>query len=206
MRKSRSTYKSCSDLPLYNFIQVLVNDDKEMLYNRPNKAWYKQADLDAIWDKIFLEYIEESGDSRSKTVLELMKDISVVSNKLNIIQNCINLLASITDVKDYQPTIETLRKYGFRYEFSNETLVNDLNKVVKSARQLIIKREELNNELSAINKTEESKATEKDFYVHLANISEHFINPKETTVMQYIGYLTKFNQKIEQNERTGLNT
>lgn len=205
MRKPRSTYRSCSDLPLHNFIQVLIHDKKEMLYNRPNKAWYKSADLQSIWDDIFLEYIEESGDSKSKGMLQLLMDISVISNKLEIIQNCVTLLSNVSDVKDYQPTINVLKTFGFRYQFTNETLYHDLNKTVKSARSLIIQRDQLKSQLSDVNKNESEKATEKDYFVHLANISESIgfaINPKETTVMQYIGYLSRFNLKIEQNERT----
>lgn len=209
MRKPRSTYKSCSDLPLYNFIQILVHDNKEMLYNRPNKAWYKQADLQQIWDDIFLEYIEESGDSKSQGILQLLMDINVISNKLDIIQNCIKLLASVTDVSEYQPTIGILKTFGFRYEYSNESLISDLNRVVKSSRSLIIQRDQFKSQLEDLNKNESGKATEKDYFVHLANLSESLgfaINPKETTVMQYIGYVSMYNLKIEQNERTGSNT
>lgn len=205
MRKPRSTYKSCSDLPLHNFIQVLIHDKKEMLYNRPNKAWYKSADLQKIWDDIFLEYIEESGDSKSKGMLQLLMDISVISNKLEIIQNCVTLLSNVSDVKDYQPTINVLKTFGFRYQFTNETLYSDLNRTVKSARSLIIQRDQLKSQLSDVNKNESEKATEKDFSVHLANLSESIgfaIKSKEITVMEYIGYLKVYNLKIEQNERT----
>lgn len=203
MRKARSTYKSCSDLPLYNFIQILVYDDKNLLYNRPKKPWHKAADLDSIWDSIFMQYIEESKDDRSKAVLELMKEISFISNKLEIIQQCVNLLANVPSVDGYEKTISILKTYGFQYQFTNETIIKDLQRTVKSAKQIIIERDQLKTQLSEINKNEQERATEKDFSVHLANISSALhltIDPKSTTVMQYIGYLEVFNAKV--NERT----
>lgn len=204
MRKPRSTYKSCSDLPLYNFIQILVHDNKELLYNRPNKAWYKSADLETIWDGIFMEYIELCEDKRSKAVLELMKEITIVNNKIEITQNCINLLSRINDVEDYQPAINILRSYGFMYSFKNESLLEDLQKTAKSAKILIFERDELRAQLNEINKNDQEKATEKDFSVHLANIESTTnitIRPKEHTVMDYIGFLQVFNVKMN-HERT----
>lgn len=204
MRKKRSTYKSCSDLLLYNFIQILVHDNKELLYNRPNKAWYKAADLETIWDGIFMEYIELCEDKRSKAVLELMKEITIVNNKIEITQNCINLLSRINDVEDYQPAINILRSYGFMYSFNNESLLEDLQKTAKSAKRLIFERDELRAQLNEINKNDQEKATEKDFSVHLANIESTTnitIRPKEHTVMDYIGFLQVFNVKMN-HERT----
>lgn len=204
MRTIRPTFKSCSDLPLHNFIQILIHDDKSWLYSRPNKAWYKPADLINLWDEIFLEYIELSNDDRSRAVLELQKEIETLSNKLLIIQQSVTLLSNIDDVAGYLPTIAILKTYGFNYQFTNETLINDLRKTVKSAKQIIILRDQFKSELNEINKNEQEKATEKDFYVHLANISETMgfaVDPKNTTVMQYIGYLDRFNVKIK-HERT----
>lgn len=204
MRTDRPTFKSCSDLPLEIFIQILVHDDKSLLYSRPNKPWYKPVYLQELWDSIFMEYIELSNDDRSKAILELQKEIATLSHKLFIIQQSVTLLSQIQDVSGYQLTIGILKTYGFNYKFTNETLINDLRKTVKSAKQLIIKRDQFKSELEDINKNEQEKATEKDFYVHLANISEAMgfaVDPKNTTVMQYIGYLDRFNVKIK-HERT----
>src|SRR6478736_5037048 len=142
MRTSRPTFKSCSDLPLEIFIQILVHDDKTLIYSRPNKPWYKPVDLQELWDSIFLEYIELSNDDRSRAVLELQKEIATLSHKLFIIQEAVTLLSQIEDVAGYQPTISILKTYGFNYQFKNETLINDLRKTVKSAKQLIIKRDQ----------------------------------------------------------------
>lgn len=203
MLKIRQTYTSCSTLPLSVFIQVLINNRTDLLYTDKKTAWNKPADLGAIWDALFLEYTELSNDTRSIHVLSLMRDIAVINGKLTIIQNIVMLLATEPDLKDFQKSINILKTYGYRYNYSPETLINDLQRVVSSAKTLVIERDELQSDLNKLNENDTEKANEKDFYVNLANLSEivgFAINPNDTTVMQYCGYLEIQRLKSKSNE------
>lgn len=206
-RKIRKTYQSCSDLPLNVFINILVDDKKELLYIEPKTAWNKPADLSEIWDKIFIEYTELSNDDRSVLVLNLMRNISVLENKIFIIQNALLLLSTVTDLNQYQDSVNILRTYGFHYQFTENSLLDDLKRCASAAKKFVIEKQELKQQLEKLNNSEQEKATQKDFYVHLANLSQSvgFAIKTDITVMEYCGYLEIHRLQSKSDER-GVNT
>lgn len=193
------TYTSCSDLPLYNFIKIVVFNDLEQLYVSKLKIFHKKVDLISLWDKIFDEYSQLSDNTQSGHMLELLKSIKEIEFKLNIISSCLQVLSNCVkhnlNVIDYQLTIDTLKSYGFYHEYSNLTLLEDIKHIISGSKTLNIELADLIEEYKKIDTAKESAATEKDFIDEVALISSFHkiqINTKQISVMEYISYLSLF--------------
>lgn len=194
-----STYKSCSDLPLYNFIKIVVENDLDYLYAKKPTFLHKKADLPALWDSIFDEYSSLSDNTQNAHVLELLKSIKEIEFKLSIIAACIEVLTNCVkenlNVKDYQLTIETLRSYGFYHEYSNLTLQEDIKRIISGSKTLHIELGDLVAEYEKIDLNKDSGATEKDFVDEVALVSSFHkiqIDTRRISVMEYISYLSLF--------------
>lgn len=193
------TYTSCSDLPLYNFIKIVVFNDLEQLYISKPNIFHKKADLISLWDKIFDEYSQLSDNTQNSHMLELLKSIKEIEFKLNIISSCLQVLSNCVkhslNIIDYQLTIETLKSYGFYHEYSNLTLLEDIKRIISGSKTLNIELADLLEEYKKIDTSKESVATEKDFIDEVALVSSFHkiqINTKQISVMEYISYLSLF--------------
>lgn len=196
-------YTSCEDLPLFNWIKLLTTGKLVFLHAESKKTWHKVPDLSEVWESIFNEYTELSKDESSNHVLSMIKNITVINNKLDIIQACVNLLAQSVDIDQLQPTIQVLKDFGFRYSYSKETLQQDLKRTVSSAKTLIIQRSQFEKDYEKFSEKQE-KATEKDYYMLIAQLEKFrgvAIDIKKTNVLSYISYVEQYNNSLK-NERT----
>jgi len=193
MISARKTYKTCSELPLFNFIKIVVHDDLSWLYSERKSLLNRNIDLQPLWGDIFAEYTAISNNTQSKHVFALTKEITVINNKLFIIQSAVNYLS-----KNYDKRLcDMLRKMGFMYPFTKESLQNDLKLTISSAKRLVIRKQEAEDDYSKLN-TSDKKVTEDDFYGLVTQISRFVafrINPKETTVTEFVKYINAFNRE-----------
>lgn len=197
-------YTDCSQLPLLNFIKVLTTDDKSWLMIKRGWVFRNNKELENIWDNIFMEYTELSQDKQGSHIFGLIKELTTVKNRLDQIQNSISALFKIYEagigLDKFQPLINNLKSLaGVSFKFSEETLLEDLKKTETVAKKYVVQYEETLAEYQKIAKSEQSKATEKDYYEQMAFISDNLngvnIDPKTTTVLQYIGYINHIKQK-----------
>jgi len=198
---NRKHYTSCENLPLYNWIKLVVTNDVEWLYSEPKKPWHKSKDITPIWERIFEEYSDLSADKTADHVLSMVKGITVINNKLQVIQSAINLLAIARPLSDYQPTIKMLNDYGFRFKYSEETLFNDLKLTASSAKTMVIQRQQLEKDYEN-HQSKQSKSTEKDYYNLIAQLSKFLgfpIDAKKTTVYSYISYVEQYKNSIQKD-------
>lgn len=199
MINARKTYKSCSELPLYNFIKIVVHDDLNWLYSEPKSILRHSVDLRLLWSDIFAEYTTISNNTQSKHVFALTKEITVINNKLILIQTAVDYLT-----KNYDERLcAVLRRMGFMYKFTPDTLQNDLKLTISSAKRLVIRKQEAEADYSKLN-TSDKKVTEDDFYGLITQLSRFVafrINPKETTVTEFAKYINAFN--IENKPKNG---
>lgn len=191
MIRARKTYTSCSDLPLYNFIKIVVHDDLNWLYSEDKSILTHSIDLQPVWETIFAEYTTISNNTQSKHVFALTKEIALINNKLFIIQNTVNYLAKVYDVR----LCDMLRRMGFRYKFTPETLEKDLKLTVSSAKSMVIRMQEAEADYNKLNNSDK-KVTEDDFYGlvrEIARFNGFPIDAKRTTVTEFVSDIKAFN-------------
>jgi len=192
-------YRSCVELPLYNFIKIVVNNDLKYLYKKNKLFYHKSPDLIAVWDLIFDEYSRLSDNTQNSHILELLKEIRTIELKISLINTIVSLLRSVakngSNIVDYEPSINLLKQYGFYFEYLNVTLLDDCDKVLNQSKTLQIELNDLQSDYNSLTSANNSAATEKDFIDEVALISSHHkiqINTKQISVMEYISYLSLF--------------
>lgn len=188
---ARKTYTSCSELPLYNFIKIVVHENLSFLYSEGRTVFNRNIDLRPLWEEIYSEYTTISNNTQSKHVFALTKEITVINNKLQIIQNAVNYLAKHYDVR----LCDMLRRMGFMYKFTPESLQNDLKLTVSSAKRMIVRRQEAEADYNKLN-VSDKKVTEDDFYGLIRQLSRFNgfpIDVKKTTVTEFVKDINAFN-------------
>lgn len=191
MIRARKTYTSCSELPLYNFIKIVVHDDLNWLYSEHRTVLNRNTDLQPVWENIFAEYTTISNNTQSKHVFALTKEITVINNKLYIIQCAVDYLAKVYDER----LCIMLRKMGFRYRFTPETLEKDLKLTISSAKSMIIRKQEAEADYAKLNQSDK-KVTEDDFYGLVREISRFNrfpIDARKTSVTEFVKDINAFN-------------
>jgi len=192
MIRTRATYSNCSELPLYNFIKIVVYDRLESLYSEKKYMFLKEADLEAVWQSIYEEYNSLSGNSKHNHIFSLVREIAVLSHRLQVIQSAIDFLSTDFDEK----VCQLLRKMGFKFNYKPDTMARDLKLTVSTAKQLLIKKQDAEKELNDLNK-DSQKITEKEYNAQITRISKYMgfkINPKETSVLDFVNYQEAYYQ------------
>lgn len=196
----RKTYQNCSELPLYNFIRCLTKEDYSALLCDKD-GWRLKPDLSAVWDNIFMEYTELSQDKQGTHIFHLIRELTVLKNKLDLIQLCIDTLEKATNLELMQPTIKTLKSLsGVTYPFTKETLLKDLQMTAKVSKRFIIQYEETLSEYRNLSKSEQSKATEMDYMEQVTAIKEHLgvqFDIRTLSVIEYIALVKRIKEKSE---------
>lgn len=162
---------TCSELLLKDFIPLVCGADKP--------DW---------WEEFMSEYAELKGDTRSKSLLILHRDIATIEQDLILIEQIVNQLANYYDER----LGEMLRdKFDYDFEYKNdETLPNELQLTINMARNKLAEKNELVHELDEMAEDEDGKPlTEMDFLVQIQSYAEWqgFDIPIESTsVKKYL--------------------
>lgn len=181
--KTGLVYKSISDLPLHNFIEITITGDLKWLIIEG-----EPQDLDEHWANIYSEYDDVVGAGGESKGLSLAKQITMLTNKLTVIKNLIQYLR----VKRSERLIELLTAdYGFKFKYTD--LQKDLNRT-----ETLLKTDELKLiKLTAdYEKLSESKGmTREDFTDILVSLSKHLgymPNKHKITVAEYVSMIKDF--------------
>lgn len=196
---NRKTYSSCSELPLHNFIKIVVHDDLSWLYSERRTVFNRNIDLRPLWGDIFAEYTTISNNTQSKHVFALTKEITVINNKLQIIKKAVDFLSNHYDVR----LCDMLRSMGFMYKYTPESMQNDLKLTISSAKRMVIRRKEAQDDYDKLN-VSDKKVTEADFYGLVRQLSRFNgfpIDAKKTTVTEFVNDINAFN--IENTPKNG---
>lgn len=168
----------CNDYLLYDFIKVTTG----------------QKPPPANWDDILAEYSELSGDVTLSKVFNLTKQITYLTNRLNIIQLILNQLS----LKRNEELVAELVKMGFRLPFTD--LENDLQRVVTLARSDNIKLKKFISEYEDLKSQPTKAGTEFDWDENLRELSKYQgypINKRETTVSEFLAIEKGYKEHIE---------
>lgn len=197
----RKTFTSCADLPAHNFFKLVVLNDMDWLYSEPKKWYLKNVDVSEVWTNIFDEYTELWSDKQGNHILEIMKDITRINGDLFVINSIVDLLRSASkndeNISQYESSLNILRGYGFNFEYLNLTILEDCNKVLNSAKTMLIELKDAQIEYDNLNKNEKGKATERDYADTIGELSKfqgHYIDTKLISVIDFISLISRFNK------------
>lgn len=186
MKKSPVVYQSCSELPLYNFIQIAVNGQlKYMIVDQLDS--YSEQILKDAWEKILDEYTRASGNVTTKYALKMSIEMASIETKIDLVSQ---ILAFIEMNGPDERLFEILRENGFRYKFEGD-YHKDIDRVLTNVKRLILRHEELGKEMAKSAESAPVEMTEKTWFSQITSVSKFLgfpIDPRTTSVMQYLSY------------------
>lgn len=187
MNKSPVVYQSCSELPLYNFIQLAVNNQLKYMLINTNDGFSEELLLRA-WEKILEEYTASSGNATTKYGLKMSIEMASLETRIDLVGQ---ILAFIELNGADEQLFNVLRESGFRYSFSESTLKKDIDRVLTNVKRLIIRHEELKAEMQKALSVNPVEVTEKIWFSQISYVSKFMgfsIDPKTTSTLQYMTY------------------
>jgi len=196
-----TVYDSCHDLPLRNFIKVMVSGNNKHLLKT---GYATPKTLQKAWDKITEQYMELAGDKAQAAVLSIVKEVSQLKNKLFIIQSIIDEMAKYPS----GDLANMLRSMGFNYKFdpaNPELYLDDLKRVVSTSKTMLMRIKERKKSLEGM-KGDETKVTEADYDRYIADLSKfqgHYIDPGHSTVAYFIAVVNGYKKEIEIQKQNG---
>lgn len=167
------------------FIKITVTGDLSHLG--------RCANPEKLWENIHSEYTELSGDTQSTQGLQLAKQITYLTNRINITNSIVYYLSLRGLVPEL---VSELNNMGYRIK--GEDLKTDLERVIGLSKSDHVK---LTAAKDAYEKLDNGKqTTEKDWYQMLAALAKHrgvvSINPAMITVLEYTVMDCEFRQYI----------
>lgn len=181
-------YTSCDELPLYNFIKVVVTGNYSWLVKEGEA---KDPDyLNTLWLLITKEYNESAGDMTSAHAFNLFKDINILNDRMALVQMIVMFLTRYNTVE----LREMLQSMGFSYDFTDESMATDLKMTIQDCKVLLEEMREYERDYQAIIEVNESsKPTEKEYFRILAQLSKFMgfrIDAKTSTVLEFLEYMS----------------
>lgn len=199
-------YRTCSQLPLDRFIDCLIDNDLSRLVI---KGEVNQSILQHTWDEINIEYIELNQSNDSIYSLGLQKDIALLSDEIQRVEEVLFLLSPA--MRPYclgyeNELVGFLRYYGYKQviDFNSDysrVLIAIQNKLNPKKLRLDSRIQELTNYLES---KSTGKADRKLFETNLIRMSRfqgYAIRAKDITVTEYV---IIFRECISQNEKEGV--
>lgn len=185
-------YKTCAELPLDNFIEITITGDLQPLIVEGNPT---TEQLQTAWSEIFMEYSDLAPNVDQTYLLNLTRDIKVIEGKLQIIQSIVNVLSETY----LEKPIEILREFGFYFEYTPETLEQDLLNTVTQARSLLVAKQVKEGEYAKYNEDNKGKqVTRNDYENILAALSAfqgYNLDSKVLTVSRFVAIFNRYNKQ-----------
>lgn len=171
------------------FIKAIVQNDYSGLIKSGKPP---EGALRSAWETLFDEYLSLSGDSHISTLLALLKEIAILTNKLTLIEMIVQQLA----VKHNPGLAEQLRKLGFRFQYEdNENLMRELELTITQSKAHLLTLNQNKAELEELRANQGSAATEMDYEMQLSELSKfqgYELDPDKVTVSRYCAILKRF--------------
>lgn len=187
-------YQACNECPLDVFIDCLVDGKLERLV-KSGKA--SQKELVEAWEKIFIEYCDLSGESNIKRLIYLSKNIGYLRSRIIAIQLCVYVLST----KKSDSCIDQLKNMGFNMNFSDESMLEDLKKVIAASKshelELTIKSTEYEKMVNQGEKAKIKSSYFDNLLIDLSRFMGYRIKKNELTVNEFIIIKKKYRKEME---------
>lgn len=177
-------------MPLYNFIQAIVTGDVV--------KWVGSIEA---WNDIFIEYSDLMPSKNSTYVVQLRSEISHIKTKIAVIQSIIDVLS-----KQYiSELIPILNEYGFYYEFTTNTMFNDIQSIIAESKQFVVRKRVLEGELERfIEGQKDGKMTQNEWdelITELERFQGYAFDTKILTVSKFVAIFNRYKRENGTNRK-----
>lgn len=190
-------YTSCKEVSMTAFIKAIVKQDYSGLIK---SGLPLKTDIDKAWETVFNEYTSISGDNHVSTLLALLKDIAILTNKLQLIEIIVNEMAE----KHMPGLAEQLRKLGFRFQYEDgPELRRELEITIVQSKAMLLQLKQDQAELEELRKNDGGAATEQDYELQLSAIEEFkgvSINPDTYMVSRYCADIKRMKDRYSKTK------
>lgn len=195
VKKSYRLYRDLKHLPLDRFIECSCNNDLRQLIIEGEPP---EHELQQTWEALYLRYIEIVGGADVMERLEMIKEVNLISLRVNRIE----ALFEVLDVAPSEALFGQL--YNLGYEIP-ELPYNDANmqtlckRITALMKREVVRLQELQQRLDSEG-GDGKQMTEQDYYnllVEIADVFKVVLKESETSVFVFATYLCKYKQKAE---------
>lgn len=150
------------------------------------------------WQSIFIEFLDAENSQNTQEVVHLQSKINDNSKKLTIIELCLTLLSyyhtGLVKDSDKEIAVNQLKKYGFNYQYSNESMSEDLQRVQSISKTTVINLKSDRSQLERLTEKHQNTVKESDFAKIFIILNKNFAGgfkytPQNTTVSEYAAML-----------------
>lgn len=193
-------YKSCHDLPKYNFDEIIDNKNLNWLLKDYDGDEIKtDVDLGLLWKDIFNEYIILKNDEEAKEYYRVNAELEELKEKLEKLKVLTYLYGLNENSKIELDIIKHLSAIGYPVD-RNKPKKDELDKLIRNKKSLLTNINRIKLQHQDILKSEEKKVkTNREQEVADVEfiLSKNFIDRKKTTVAKWLAYLSQCSSKIK---------
>lgn len=197
-------YRTCNQLTLDRFIRVLVDGELSALII---SGVPEEGALAEAWAGIYYEYLEINKDNESIYIINLERDISLLSDELNRIDDALEFISapsiSMVDPDTLSALQKVLADYGYKIDFtlSGEKHVRQI-KVLKnrySSRRLELTRKV--NEYNDYISEKQNMTIDRSYFNRMLNrMGKHFncyIEESKITVARFVDMIQQYFSELQ---------
>jgi len=189
----KNIYKFCDELPVFNFYKIIETKDYSWLYvdfDGYNKIEITN-DIDNIWESIYTEYLELTGDSTSILYYEVVKELLYLQTRYNVVGTLLQQLSMGKMSKQIFPHyVIELKKWQYNLDI-NKPLKEELERLarqLKSSKNRINIKEEERKSFEKKETGEKLSLIQQQVKLEQA-LSRNEIDTKKTVVSKWIAMI-----------------
>jgi len=186
---SGKAYLSCTDLPLYNFIKIVITGELKWLV-----IWGWPSGLAENWEKIFEQYLDINPDKEQSGQIKGNRDLQVLQTKLYLLKLWIRVIENSSNKKYVEDAKAGINRLGY-YE------VDNIDRLLSRTKLLEVQVKELAEEQKPKKQQKEEPLIETTFDKTLVALAKglnfDIIDSKKITVSTYCALQERLNAEIQ---------
>jgi hypothetical protein len=200
-------YKTCDDLPIYNFYKIMEESNYMHLivgYDGYQDIKIEHEDIESVWQDIHEEYVKMSGDNSTKLYYELINEVLYLETRYKVVMDLLSSLAenSMSD-QMISAYIKELRQWKYKIDDS-KPFEDEMDKMVRqlkaSENKIRLKKDEL-EKLKENNNDGESMSLIKQTVKLEQALERNNIDTKKTSVTKWIALLEEIKEINAQRQK-----
>ncbi len=200
MQQAYKLYDDIHKLPLSLFITCITESKFDVLIIEGNPS---QADLVECWSNIWFQYIDLNEDNESIYILQLKKEITILENRIKIIECCLFCLKIVNS----QNLINTLKDYGVTVlPFDNPGYQQSLT---RAEALLAPKKLQLKEKVKEVELHEESKeggTIDRSYFdkmlIRLSKFQHYHIDKQKVMVSEFVMLMREYLVFVRSTQKT----
>lgn len=219
---SSKLYRSILKMPLQAFVNCLCFHNYDQIVYEGDPASVSVKDKMEAWVEVYREYVSEIGDASNTMYMNIVKEVTLLEVKINIVEKGVDFLKTFMDrhhifspenqnekvkevVKNITDAINEQLNTIFEFDITERNrFIKTLDRCLTRIKSEKILHAQKSEVLKGMQKTMDSKSdkpTEEYFYSSLYALSDHAgfrLSMEEITVHEYCQRVKALNKHIEQ--------